>query len=80
MTIQSAYCDVDLLIPARFQQARRQAINALVAELSATIAALPTVSTMPHAGDDPDQLKRWASAMIGNLPTRKTGDSDHGTR
>jgi len=80
MTTQPTSHDVEFLIPARFQQARRQAIDAIVAELSATIAALPTVSTMPHAGDDPDQFKRWASAMIGNLPTRKTGDSDHGTR
>ena len=79
MTIQHAYRDVEMLIPVRFQQARRQATAALVAELSATIAALPTAST-PHAADNPDQFKVWASRMIHNLPTRKIGDSDHGSR
>lgn len=79
MTTQAAYRDVELLVPARFQQSRRRAVAALVAELSATIAALPTAST-PHAVDDPDDFKAWASRMIRNLPTRKTGDSDHGAR
>lgn len=79
MTTQTAYRDVEMLIPARFQQARRQAIDAFVAELSATIAALPTAST-PQAGDDPDQFKAWASQMIRNLPTRNIGDSRHGPR
>lgn len=80
MTIQAAYRGVELLLPARVHQARKHAAAALVAELSATIAALPTASTVPHAGDDPDLFKAWASRMICNLPTQTKGDSDYGTR
>ena len=76
--MQHAYRDVQMLIPARFQLARRQAVAELVAELSATIAALPTVLT-PSPVDDPDQFKVWASCLIHNLPTRKNGDN-HGAR
>ena len=76
--MQHAYRDVQMLIPARFQLARRQAVAELVAELSATIAALPTVST-PSPADDPDQFNAWASRLIHNLPIRKNGDN-HGAR
>lgn len=77
MITQRSHSDVGFLIPARFRQAHRDAIARLVADLSATIAALPTSATA-RAADDVSEFKAWASQIISDLPTLKQGDSDHG--
>lgn len=78
MTIQSSYENVEFLIPPRFRRAQRDQVAALVAELTATIAALPTASSA-SAIDHPDTFKAWASQTICDLPTLSNGDNDHGT-
>lgn len=68
----SALDGVALLIPARFHRARENAAQAVLADLSACIAALPTAFRTGSLVDaDTDTAKAWARDVIRALPTRK---------
>lgn len=79
MMTQPDFESVGLLLPARVHRAREQAMASLLTELTIDIDALDTESDAPHAGDDPNQFKLWASSMIWSLPTRSNG-ADNGNR
>ena len=73
---------VDVLLPLRIRQSRDLLASNLSVEMSALIKALPTVSPCPAPAAlkdaDPEQFKTWALSVIRALPTRSTGEIDHG--
>jgi hypothetical protein len=73
---------VTMLIPHRFHQSHDLFAGRLAADLSATIALLPTVPPViaaePFDSADVLQFKIWTLSVIGALPTRVEKDCDYG--
>lgn len=80
MTIPNAWEGVDVLVPKRIQQSRRQAIAAACLDFGALVEALPTASPSPLdnalaaslADADADACKAWLNRVIRALPTQPT--------
>ena len=78
MNTPDAWEGVDVLIPNRVHQNRRQAIAAACFDISALVAALPGTSPTPldaalaHmlAQAGPDNCKAWIMRAIRALPTQ----------
>ena len=86
MNTPDAWKGIDVLIPKRVHQNRRQAIEAACADIAALVTALPGTSptpldaalaeTMGHAG--PDDCKAWIMRAIRALPTRANMEAADG--
>lgn len=86
MNGHDAWKGVDVLIPRRVHQNRRQAIQAACLDMSALIEALPGTSPVPLdtafsdmlAQADPDACKAWIARAIRALPTRTDMEATNG--
>jgi hypothetical protein len=86
MNTHDAWEGVDVLIPKRVHQNRREAIQAACLDLGALIGALPGTSPTPldaalsdvlaHA--DADDCKAWIMRAIRALPTQADMEATNG--
>ena len=86
MNAPDAWEGVDVLIPKRIHQNRRQAVEAACADIGALVAALPGTSPMPFdaaladilAQAGPDDCKAWVMQAIRALPTQADMEATDG--
>ena len=82
MTLNPAFEGVPFLIPARVHRARDAVAQAMLADLSALIHALPTATPCPAYGGlsdaDADTAKAWVRSVVHALPTSEIGDAQDG--
>lgn len=86
MKPHDAWKGVDVMIPKRVHDNRREAIKAACLDMGALIGALPGTSPAPldtalsdmlaHA--DPDACKAWIASAIRALPTRTDMEAANG--
>lgn len=86
MNGHDAWEGVDVLIPLRVHQNRRQAIQMACQDMGALIEALPGTSPVPPdaalsdmlAQADPDACKAWIARAIRALPTQADMEATDG--
>ena len=86
MIRHDAWKGVDVLIPRRVHQNRREAIQAACLDVGALIEVLPGTSPAPLdaalsdmlAQADPDACKTWIMRAIRALPTRTDMEAANG--
>jgi len=86
MSMENTWEGVDVLIPRRIHQQRRQAIQAACADFGALVELLPTASPSPLdnalsatlAGADAEDCKAWIMRAIRALPTQADMEASDG--